>query len=182
MRSDEELFAAYARKDDLDALSELVKRHERRLMAFLTGMLDAAEAEDAFQDTWRRIIEKASVYRGGVFASFLVVIARRIAIDRLRSRHPQVSLDAENVEGEAMGDSLPSLEPDPGESWERSATAEDIRRAISALPPGPRQVALLRIEGELAFKEIAVEMGVPLGTALNWMHVATQAIKQRIGG
>ena len=71
--------------------------------------------------------------------------------------------------------------PTPGEAFESKATSEDVRRAVRALPEGPRQVLLLRIEGDLAFREIAAELGVPLGTALTWMRTATQKLREMLG-
>ena len=41
---------------------------------------------------------------------------------------------------------------------------------------------LMRIEGELPFREIADELGVPLGTALTWMRAATLKLRKMLGG
>ena len=57
-----------------------------------------------------------------------------------------------------------------------------MREAVRTLPEGPRQVLLMRIEGELSFKEIASELDVPLGTALTWMRTATLKLKEMLGG
>ena len=43
------------------------------------------------------------------------------------------------------------------------------------------KILLMRIEGELSFREIASELGVPLGTALTWMRVATLKLKKMLG-
>ena len=48
-------------------------------------------------------------------------------------------------------------------------------------PKARVQVLLMRIEGELSFKEIASELGVPLGTALTWMRTATLKLKEMLG-
>ena len=53
---------------------------------------------------------------------------------------------------------------------------------LRALPEGPRTVLLLRIEGELSFREIAGELNIPLGTALTWMHAATVRLRKLLGG
>ena len=60
--------------------------------------------------------------------------------------------------------------------------SEDVRQAIRVLPEGPRQVLLLRIEGDMSFKEIAEEMSIPLGTALTWMRTATRKLRDLLGG
>lgn len=182
MRADEELFGDYARRGDVDALSELVARHERRLMAFLTGMLGGEEAEDAFQDTWVKIMKRASSYRGGVFLSYLITVARRVAVDRLRAHRPLMRLDAESADGDSAVEMVSDGRLDPGARLELKATGEDVRRAVRGLAEGPRQVVLMRIEGELSFKDIARELGSPMGTVLTWMHTATGWLRRKLGG
>ena len=92
------------------------------------------------------------------------------------------TLVAKPVGGESAAEKLSDGAPGPGERFESSATAADVRAAIAALPEGPRQVVLMRIEAEMSFKEIAATMGIPLGTALTWMHVATVTLKKSLGG
>lgn len=181
MASDEELFSAYAQRKDVKALSELIARHERRLMAFLSGLLGVAEAEDAFQEVWCKVMAKASSYRGGVFAAYLITVARRLAIDRFRRRRELVRLDEPTEDGVSLVDELSDSLPSPARCVELKATAVEVRESILALPLGPRQVVLMRIEGEMAFKDIARELEVPLGTVLTWMHTATQFLKRKIG-
>lgn len=152
------------------------------MQTLLRGLLPtAADAEDAFQETWIRVVKSAGKYRGGKVKSYLAVVARSAAIDRLRQMGRLVSLDAEDAEGASAAERLPDESPSPGERFESKATAEDVREAVRALPEGPRQVLLMRIEGELSFKEIASELRVPLGTALTWMRTATLKLKEMLG-
>ena len=182
MEEDSELLFAYSRRGDVESLSALVRRNAVWMQAFLRGLLPTAvDAEDAFQETWVRVVKSAGRYRGGKVKPYLAVIARSAAIDRLRQMGRFVSLDAEDGEGSAA-ECLPDESPSPGERFESKATAEDVREAVRALPEGPRQVLLMRIEGELSFKEIATELGVPLGTALTWMRTATLKLKDMLGG
>lgn len=192
MREDGELLFAYAREGDVKALSELVVRHGVWMRAFLRSLLPGeADADDAFQDAWMKVIRSAPSYRGGKVKSFLVAVARSAAIDRLRRGGRTVSLDAgcgtpaaAGVEtGGALADEIVDEgSPDPGERFESGATAAEVRRAVRSLAWGPRQVLLMRIEGELAFKEIAAQLDVPLGTALTWMRTATLKLKEMLGG
>lgn len=183
MASDEELFLSYLREGDVESLSALVDRNNVRLSAFLSGILPKMEVEDAFQDTWRCLMSRAAAYHGGSFVAYLIMTARRVAIDRLRRRKELVSLDAEPSAGEvALSEQVADTAPTPSERLQSKATAEDVRRAVRALPAGPRQVVMMRIEGELSFKEIAAELGVPIGTALSWMHVATERLREQLGG
>ena len=47
------------RRGDLNALSELIARHQNRLYRYLLRIVrQPAEAEDLFQQTWLRVVEK----------------------------------------------------------------------------------------------------------------------------
>lgn len=181
---DSDLLYAYARRGDIMSLTALVLRHTTWMQAFLRGLCpSAADAEDAFQEAWLRVMKSAGSYRGGRMKSYLATVARSAAIDRMRRGGRLVSLDAfEDERGESAAERLSDGAPGPGERFESSATAADVRAAIAALPEGPRQVVLMRIEAEMSFKEIAATMGIPLGTALTWMHVATVTLKKSLGG
>ena len=75
---------------------------------------------------------------------------------RWRSRHPQVSLDAENDSTEgSLGDNLRASLPSPdaqAETQERSAT---VQKAVAALPEELRQPLILATYQELSRAEIA---------------------------
>lgn len=152
-------------------------------MVFLRGLVgSAADAEDAFQETWMRLIRSGTVFRDDGIRAYLVKTARSVVIDRLR-RHPSTeSLDTEDEDGSCLADELVDDSPGPDERCESKATASDVREAIAALPFSRRQVVLMRIEGELEFREIAEQLGVPLGTVLARMNRATMELKQMLGG
>lgn len=180
MAEDSDLLLAYSRRGDVSSLSALVRRHAVWMQALLRSLLPtAADAEDAFQESWARVIRSAGGYRGGSVRAYLAAVARSAAIDRRRRMGKTFSLDAD---GESERREIPDPSPSPGERFESKATSEDVRRAVWALPEGPRQVLLLRVEGELSFREIALELGVPLGTALTWMRTATLKLRELLGG
>ena len=150
-------------------------------MAFLRG-LAGEDAEDAFQETWMRLLRSRVELRGDTVKAYLVKTARSVAIDRLRRRHPTLSLDAEDERGESAADEIVDPSPTPAKRFESNATAAEVREAVASLPLNWRQVVLMRIEGEMEFKDIASELGLPLGTVLTYMHRATQELKRKIGG
>lgn len=165
------------------SISALVAEHGRWLMAFLLGLADnAADAEDAFQETWLRVIKAGVAFRGDGVKTYLARTARSVVVDRLRRRRPVESLDETDFDGSSIAEDVTDPSPTPGEKYEAQATAVEVRRAVASLPFNWRQVVLMRIEGEMEFKDIAQELGVPLGTALTWMRNATFALKKMIGG
>ena len=180
---DSQLLLAYARRGDVKSLSALVTGNARWLTAYLRGSLSSdADAEDAFQETWMRVIRSCGTYRGGSVRAYLTRVARSVVIDRFRrNRCPTVSIDATDDDGASLAEATTAPEPSPDEAFETSATADEIRRAVRALPDGPRDVLLMRIENELTFREIAALLGVPLGTALTWMRSATIRLKKALG-
>jgi len=182
MSEDAELLKDYARRGNAQALSALIVRHSPWMSALLRGMLPDAEVEDALQDAWLKVIKSARHFRGEGLKSYLGAVARSAAIDRLRRRGKTVSLDAEEPDDDAPHDEPVDEGPLPNERFESSATRDDVYRAVRALPEGPRQVLLLRIEAEMPFREIAEELHVPLGTALTWMRTATLYLKKELGG
>ena len=164
-----------------DTIKALVEEHGRWLVAFLRGLTgNRDEADDVFQDLWVRVIKSGVELRAGEAKAYLARAARAVWIDRLRRRRPAVSLDEADEEGESAAARLEDTAPTPGERFESNATALDVRAAIDALPGKWREVVLMRVEAEMEFKDIAAELGVPLGTALTWMRRATEELKRRL--
>ena len=182
MTEDAQLLFDYARKGDVASFSALVVRHSKWLTAYLRSMSPTlADAEDAVQETWIRVIRACNSYRGGAVRAYLTQIARSVAIDRFRLAKCQtVSVDAVGEDGLALSDVLPDASPTPDEMFECRATADEVRRAVRELPEGQREVLMMRIEAELSFREIAETMGIPLGTALTWMHAAKLRLKKEL--
>ena len=163
------------------SIPELVAAHGKWLMAFLRG-LAGEEAEDAFQEIWMRLLRSRVSLREDTARAYLVRTARSVVIDRFRRRRPEESLDVIDERGESAADAVIDPAPTPERRFESDATAAEVRAAVASLPLNWRQVVLMRIEGEMEFREIASELGVPLGTVLSWMHRATDELKRRIGG
>lgn len=182
MSEDGQLLENYARRGDVESLAALVSRHRVWMGAMLRGMLGcAADAEDAFQNAWIRVMKSAARYRGGSVRAYLASAARTAAIDLMRRRGRTVDFDFASAGEEGAAVEIADPSPTPDEHFESEAAAEDVRKALMELPEGQRQVLLMRIEAELSFKEIADVLGVPIGTALTWMHSAKVNLKKRLG-
>src|SRR5215471_13941220 len=72
-----------------EALAELYGRHSKRLRATIDGVVhEEAEADDVLQEIFLQIWEEAGRYspKAGRPLGWMVTIARRRAIDRLRRR------------------------------------------------------------------------------------------------
>src|SRR5438876_12376033 len=72
-----------------DALTELYGRHSKRLRATIDGVVhEEAEADDVLQEIFLQVWEEADRYspKAGKPLGWMVTIARRRAIERLRRR------------------------------------------------------------------------------------------------
>ena len=86
--SDEALMKAVSHRRH-DALAELFDRHGKRLRATVDGVVhEQADADDVLQEIFIQIWEEAGRYspKAGKPLGWMVTIARRRAIDRLRRR------------------------------------------------------------------------------------------------
>jgi RNA polymerase sigma-70 factor, ECF subfamily len=159
---------ARLRRGDLDALAELIARYQNRLYRYLLRMVrQPAEAEDLFQQTWLKVVEKIGSFDASRnFDAWLFTLARNLAIDHLRRIHPQ-SLDeplAGSERGETAADRIPSAE---NAAFDHALAAErrtQIGEAMAALPMRYREVLALRFEEEMKIEEIAQVTGTPVST------------------
>ena len=87
------------------SISALVALHGKWLMAFLRG-LAGEDAEDAFQETWMRLLRLRVELREETVKAYLVKTARSVAIDRFRRRHPMTSLDVVDERGESAAEEI----------------------------------------------------------------------------
>src|SRR5690242_13300469 len=96
---------------DLDALAELMAQYQHRLYRFLLRLAqDPALADDFFQQTWLRVIEKIGRYDARrQFTPWLFSVARNLVIDEFRKRRLQ-SLDAPEETGVTPLDRLVAIE------------------------------------------------------------------------
>ena len=155
--------ARRARRGDAAAFGALVQRFHRPVYRFCWRLLRSPEAEDLAQDTFVRAFvhfERFDPERPVL--PWLIAIARRLCLDRLRRR--TVMARAETLPG--TGPSAPSPE---GEASRREQLAR-LERALDDLDEGPRgAIVLFHIE-ELSYRDIAAALEVPMGTVMTWLH------------
>jgi len=172
---------ARLRKGDPDAITDLVGRYQHRLYRFLVRMVgDPATAEDLFQQTWIRLMEKIGSYDARrSFEAWLFAIARNLAIDHLRRRRG-ISLDELDDSGRAPVERLEAAGQDALSQlldFERGAL---LAAAIGELPAIHREVLTLRFEEDMKLEQIAEVAGVPLSTVKSRLHRALESLRARI--
>ena len=142
------------------ALDSLMERHAEKLFHYLLRSLqDESDASDLAQETFVKLYQSRSKYDPEQkFSTWLYAIASNLVRDRYRwrSRHPQVSLDAENEQtGSSLQANLAADDPAPDATLQTEERAEVVRQAVAALPEELRQPLILAIYQELPQAEIA---------------------------
>ena len=94
METEESQIARGLRRRDPDLLDALIEQYQHRLLRYLLHLTgNRAVAEDLFQETWLRVLEKGHQYDGrNRFVTWLMSIGHNVAIDYLRKKNPR-SLD-----------------------------------------------------------------------------------------
>jgi len=168
------------RGGDAAALGELYDRHAAAALAVAMRVVGGrAEAEDvvhdAFVAVWRKI-DRFDAQRGSLRAWLLTVVRNR-AIDRVRARRTAVDVD------EADDRSLLRTGPNP--TWEAAldrAAANDLRRAMEALPDEQRRAVELAYFEGYTYREVAEITGVPPGTANGRLRLALAKLREALTG
>jgi RNA polymerase sigma-70 factor (ECF subfamily) len=130
------------------ALNDLMERHATPVFHFLCRMVgNEDDANDLAQETFVRVFKSHASYRAEQrFSTWLFTIAANLARNhfRWRSRHPHISLDAENVETEqTLGSTLPANSPAPNEEALAAERTAAIRAAVKNLPEDLREATVL---------------------------------------
>src|SRR5271165_1121870 len=82
------------RRRDPDLLDRLIEQYQHRLLRYLMSLTrNRATAEDLFQETWIRVLERGHQYDGKhEFSTWLFSVSRHLVIDYFRRKQP-ASLD-----------------------------------------------------------------------------------------
>jgi len=185
--TDKSLVEAHC-KGDPEAFSELVRRYGGSVLGFLTRMTASPElAEDFFQETFKRVHEKAHTLRGDNFKPWLFRIASRVAIDgfRRRRRVGIVSLD-EGIDcgGRDGGKVKMAVTADssynPSQQAIEAERTRQVRRAIALLPTKQRATLVLAYYQQLSYSEVAMVLGCSIGTVKTQMYRALRTLAARL--
>jgi RNA polymerase sigma-70 factor (ECF subfamily) len=146
---------------------DVVRDHSARVyrLAYrLTG--NSYDAEDLTQEVFVRVFRSLSSYTPGTFEGWLHRITTNLFLDMARRR--------QRIRFEGLGDETESrlggAEPTPAQAFDDRHLDGDIQAALKALAPEYRAAVILcDIEG-LSYEEIAVTLGIKLGTVRSRIH------------
>jgi RNA polymerase sigma-70 factor (ECF subfamily) len=151
--------------NDRPAFRALYRDSSAKLMGVLLRILkERAEAEDALQEVYTRVWLRAGRYDAakGRGMTWLIAIARNLAIDRLRAR-----VESHGDDGlETVADAAPRAET-------RLVAMGEARRmadCFATLEPDRAEAVRGAYLGGLSYLDLADRYAVPLNTMRTWLR------------
>jgi RNA polymerase sigma factor (sigma-70 family) len=171
--SDEALLAGLG-SGNPEAAAAFIRRFQGRVYGLAVTMLrDPDLAEDVAQETFVRVWRHAATYdaRRGQVPTWVLAIARNLAIDRTRMR------SATPVDPEVIASELELATEDPPVDI---AERERVRQAVGALPDDQRRALVLAMYAGRTAREISELDGVALGTVKTRIRAAMLKLRDTL--
>jgi RNA polymerase sigma-70 factor (ECF subfamily) len=161
------------------ALGTLFERHGSKVLGLLVRMLgQSGEAEEVLQEVFLHAWTRAATFRAdkGTARSWLIVMARSRALDRLRS-----SKAARRRDETAGAEQVVVVAAEADADLEHQELSGQMRRLMGGLPPEQRQCLELAFFEGLTHSQVSSRLGVPLGTVKSRILMAMRKLKQGLG-
>lgn len=164
---DDPALVSAARQGDPRAFGELVSRSMPRLLRLAHSILGERGAEDAVQDAVADAWRSVHAFRGeAAFGTWLYRIVIRACMRQARpEREPEPSQEVDELVEAERRFMDPAYTVDPAEVVARLSDAQELHRALDALPAVYRVAVVLHDADGLTALEVADATGAPLGTA-----------------
>lgn len=163
-----------ARAGSADAFALLVDRYRSPIVRLAYRLThDADEAKDIAQDVFLRAYNRLGEFQPDrPFARWLFVIARNASLDALRRRRRAAVY--------AFKDEAPPAELGPEDLALRNDEATRVHAALEALPLKYRDVLDLYYIRGLLYREIALELSIPIGTVKTYISRAKRRLRSEL--
>ncbi len=155
-----------------------------RLARWLTG--NASDADDVVQEAAMRAFRAIGTSDVINPRAWSLTIVRNTANSWLMKNKPKDVVFAEDLGGadrESLDRDAVSDRQDktPEDVAILNATAEEVRKALAALPALFREIVVLREMHELSYREIASVTNLPIGTVMSRLSRARQLLIGALG-
>ncbi|WP_223670000.1 RNA polymerase sigma factor [Kangiella shandongensis] len=148
----------------------------RKSLVFAVQLLgNQSDAEDVVQSSIEKVLAHPKAPKSGIdLQKWLYRVVRNAAIDRLRQRSRETTIDDVNI----------SVEQPEQESPERQLEREQIRLRLSAalktLAVHHRELVVLRDYHGHSYDDIAEILSIPKGTVMSRLHRARLALREAL--
>jgi len=183
--SDELALVQAAKKGEVSAFEELVRRYDRNIFRIAQHITQNREdAEDVVQDAFLKAYGNLEQFQGqSKFYTWLVRIAVNEALMKLRRRRPErmVSLDEEvKTDEDSMPREVADWSPNPEQLYSQGELRDILGKTIQGLPPSFRTVFVLRAVEGLSTEETADALGLSVPAVKSRLLRARLQLRERL--
>jgi RNA polymerase sigma factor (sigma-70 family) len=175
---DDTELVARAKRGELDAYEEIVRRHQS--IAFRTAWVitgSAADAEEAAQDAFIKAHRALGRFRDGApLRPWLLTIVANEARNRVKSAGRRERLALRVAEERRPGGAVPSPEAALLDSERR----DELLAALNELSDSDREAIACRYFLDLSEAETAAALGCPKGTVKSRLSRALGRMRERM--
>ncbi len=160
---------------DSTSFETLLNKYKDRVFTYIIMIVkDDDLANDIFQDTFIKVmtsLRKKKYEDRGSLISWIIRISHNLIIDHYRKEKRLPTISNDENEYDLFNDRCLS-DRNIEDVIIQNQIQKDVRNLIDTLPFEQKQVVLLRLFGDLSFKEIAEITNVSINTALGRMRYA----------
>lgn len=161
------------------AFQEIYRRYAAHVLGYSNRLLkNRGTSEEVSQEVWIKVVRAASSYRAsGTLKSWLYTVTRRTAFNYLR--------DFSNVEEVSSNEIIDAAAESSVAEFEARVLARAeiaaVRRALDTLPNSQRVALTLWLTEELAYDQIAQQMGISESAVKSLLFRAREALNEALG-
>ncbi|MNW32644.1 ECF RNA polymerase sigma-E factor [compost metagenome] len=169
------------KEGNTELYSELMRRYQRKILAFVYHMLKSSHmellAEDLCSETFYKAFRSLHSFRevDASFSTWLYTIARNTVLSELRKqRNGNIPLDESGYVPVAPSEIVPE------QAVLRSEKVDMVREAINNLPEKQRSALILREYEQLDYQEIASILGQSVSAVKSLLFRARSSVKNQL--
>lgn len=168
-------------RPERNAGKEKWSRFEAEALPHLDGLFRIAmwlernrdEAEDLVQETLRHALESFDRYAVGTNCrAWLMAILHHVRSNRRRGKARSLLVEDPD---DKLAAAAPFVPPVP-----EQLTDEDLLGALKRIPESYQEVIIMSDVEDLAYKEIAAALNVPIGTVMSRLHRGRALLRQEL--
>lgn len=160
---------------DMQAFSELHALYAAHTLKYLKAIVGDTIANDVNQETWIGVYNRvSSVVNPKSFRSWLFRMARNKALDVLRASTTRSQFLVETSSVADLPLATQAVE------YELPSSPSDFDKHLEALSEQHREVVILKYWEGMSYAEIAIIIGVPVGTIRSRLFHAKSILKDRL--
>ena len=184
MSDDAKALAQRLKHRDPELLDRLIEQYQFRLFRYLLHLTANRErAEDFFQETWLRVLERGHQYDGKwKFEAWLFAIARNLVLDWHRRKKPQSIDSLAGPEEHAEFDIKDERGESPLDQVLQAEQKFGVQQSLEKVPAIYREVLVLRFQEEMQLDEISGVTGAPISTVKSRLYRGLGALKAAMQG